>query len=395
MSETAERGGPPPRFHPDRLGDHPLVAQASTLRAGDFSRAFLVVAIPAMDEEERIRRTLDTLEAELQPGDAVVVAVNNSRDRSADLARRALVARRRPFLLIDLLWRGANGSAPLARRLVLDCAAALSPHAHLLSLDADTLVRPRWRESYAALFTQGFDLVCGGIGFVPQEAALLPQGDPEAERILREARAASREAEALIDPDPDNPWPHHGNIGGANFGLRAGAYGRVGGIPLVPFGEDRELLRRARASGLRVRFAGDPCVWTSPRLDGRARGGLSDELARSRRERDPLVDEALEPAEQLELRLRMRRAFRRATGEMRKALLRQLGLAAPEIEAQDRLEPGAAWLAAEDASPRLRRRRLRRSELALLHPGLLALRDRLRAGVAEGRGGSLPDGAPA
>jgi hypothetical protein len=394
VRETAERGGAPPRFHPDRLGDHPLVAQVSLLRSGDMLRAPMVVAIPAMNEEERLGRTLEALDGELGSGDAVVVAVNNSRDRSADLARRYLATRRRPFLLIDLSWRGANGSAPLARRLALDCAAALSPQAHLLSLDADTLVRPLWRASYAAFFAQGFDLVCGGIGFVPEEAALLPEGDPEAERILRESRAASREAEALIDPDPDNPWPHHGNIGGANFGLRAGAYEHAGGLPDVASGEDRELLRRVRARGLRVRFAGDPLVWTSPRLDGRARGGLSDELARSRRESDPLVDEALEPAEQLELRVRMRRAFREADAAARVLLLHQLEMPPGEIEALRDARSGDAWLRAEDASPRLRRPRLRRSELARLHPGLVALRDRLRRTAPEGRGETRPVGVP-
>ncbi|WP_062012755.1 glycosyltransferase family 2 protein [Aureimonas sp. AU4] len=393
MRETAGRDNLPPRFHPDRLGDHPLVAQASTLRGGDFGRAPVAVAIPAMNEAERIGRTLEALDGELQPGDAVVVVVNNSQDRSADLARRHLATRRRPFLLIDLAWRGASGSAPLARRLALECAAALSPQAHLLSLDADTLVRPLWRASYEALFAQGFDLVCGGIGFVPEEAALLPEGDPEAERVLREARAASREAEALIDPDPDNPWPHHGNIGGANFGLRAGALERAGGLPHVPSAEDRELLRRARAHGLRVRFAGDPCVWTSPRLGGRARGGLSDELARSRREEDPLVDEALEPAEQLELRIRSRRACRLADAEGRAALLRELELPPGDAEALQGASPGETWLAAEDASPRLRRRRLRRSELARHHPDLVALRDRLRQAAREGRDETLPHAA--
>ncbi len=273
----------------------------------------------------------------------------------------------------------------------MDLASELAPGAHLLSLDADTVVRPGWRAAIGCEFAAGAALVCGAIEFDPDEAALLPPTDEAAEQVLRQYRAAAREIDARLDPDPFNPWPHHGNIGGANFALRAGVYGRVGGLPVTPFGEDRALLARVRALALPVRFSDAPVVWTSCRIEGRARGGLSDELKRSREEADPLVDEALEPAGALERRIHARRAFIAAgEGGARAAVLLSLGLDPAPVEARLRAaSPGEAWALVEATSPILARRRLRRSELARELPALLSLLDRVRRS-AEDRPGSAP-----
>lgn len=375
-------------FRLETLGSHEALARVALHRGGAFDGASAVAILPARDEAERIEATLRALLAELAPGEGVVLVVNGSSDDTLARALRLFEAGDAPFLCLDVDWQPGRGSAPLARRLALDLAFELSPNAHLFSIDADTVVQPGWRAAYQAEFAGGAALVCGAIGFDPAEAALLPPTDEAAETVLRECRAAAREIEARLDPDPLNPWPHHGNIGGANFGLRAGVYGAVGGLPVTSFGEDRALLRRVRSLALPVRFSEGPLVWTSCRLDGRARGGLSDELKRSRDEADPLVDEALEPAERLERRIRARLTFARAEEPSERArILSMLGLTPSQIETVEAIaSPGEAWTVVEDLSPALKRERLRRSQLAAELPGLLRLLQAARESAADPAG---------
>ncbi|WP_162243897.1 glycosyltransferase family 2 protein [Aurantimonas sp. Leaf443] len=351
------------------------VASASILDRGDLAAAPVIACIPACREEAWMPRCLDALMAELRPGDGVVLVVNGSDDRTASIAAERLRAGALAFRLIDLAWHEGEGSAPQARRIALDLADAANRAAILLSLDADTRVLPGYRAAYRAEFDRGFDLVCGRIGFDPEEAAQLPEPDPDHERIIRDYRTLSRRLAALIAPDADNPFPHHGNIGGANFAVRAQAYRAAGRLPLVPFGEDRALRRAVEARGLRIRYSDGPRVETSCRLVGRASGGLSDELRRNRLEADPIVDEALEPPERLALRLRLRAAFAsdRSRSERQDALA-LLDLAPLRIAAllSDPL-PVRAFQAAEEESPRLLRRRLTLSDLRRHLPALRAL----------------------
>lgn len=341
--------------------------------------------MPACDEEERIARSIDALLVGLRPQDAVVVVVNGSRDRTASIAESLLSATRHPFVLIDLQWQQGCGSAPQARRIALDKGAELAPNGFLVSIDADTHAAPDLRSAYEAEFGADADLVCGAIDFDPLEAASLPASDPELEFVVREYRAASREIVAMIDPDPHNPWPHHGNIGGANFAIRTQTYRDIGGLPTPAFGEDRAMLRLVEAHGFRVRFSERARASTSCRLIGKARGGLADELCRSRYESDPAMDEALEPAQSLELRSRSRAAFRRSGDDVtRRLALAPLGLTADEIATVLAAgKPGAMWQSAEAASPRLSRTRMRRGDLQREFPALIALRDGLRSAAED------------
>ncbi len=345
-----------------------------------FDVAGVAVCIPASDEEERIAPTLHAALETLGPSDGIVLVVNGSRDRTWSIAETLLSTSAHPYVLIDLQWCDDRGSAPLARRIALDIGADLVPNGILVSLDADTQAAPGLRDAYAREFANGADLVCGGIDFDPEEAALLPDGDPELEFLVRESRAVSREIAALIYPDPTNPWPHHGNIGGANFAIRRSAYRAVGGLPTPDFGEDRALLKRAEAHGLRIRFSDGPRVTTSCRMTGKARGGLADELRRSHSEADPIMDEALEPSAVLELRMRTRSAFRASLDDRsRRLALASLAMSGEVLEEILTMPlPGEAWQRAEAASAALRRTRMRRSDLQRELPALIALRDQLR-----------------
>ncbi|KQT68933.1 MULTISPECIES: glycosyltransferase [unclassified Aureimonas] len=376
---------PPSETGPNVLGLPEVEAIDISGEPSRLAACALVACVPAQNEEGWIARCLAALDAELWPGEGVLLLANGCTDATIAIARAVTAGWTRPFLLVDCRWRPGEGSAPLARRITFDMAEALAPDALILSIDGDTVVLPGLRAAYAAEFERGFDLVCGRIGFLPEEAALLPHADPGSEAVIRDYRETTREIAALLRPDPDNPWPHHGNIGGANFAMRAAAYRIAGPLPILPSGEDRALRRRFEAHGRRIRYCDGARVETSCRLEGRAAGGLSEELRRNRTQTDPLVDELLEPAETLLLRLRAEAAFLAAPlAEDRARILTRLGLAAGEAARLAETVGGLGWHAAEEASPALRRTRLRLSDLRRLLPGLQAARDAIR----EARSGS-------
>lgn len=357
----------------------------------------LCACVPACNEERLIGRSLLALDAALDEGDGVVVLANGCRDASARTAQDVLQGWTRPWLLLQCEWHAGQGSAPRARRLAMDIATTLSPDALLLSTDGDTLAANGLAGAYRAAFARGGDLVCGTIDFIAEEAALLPQADPAGEYLLREYRAVSREIAEMLCPDRDNSWPHHGNIGGANFAITGKAYRAVGGLPTPPSGEDRALRRRVLGLGLRVLYVDTARVATSPRLDGRARGGLADELQRNRTEADPIVDELLEAPETLLLRMCALRDFLAAQDvAARRSVLAGIGIQGKELDELAEKGERRAFHMAEDVSPILARRVLRLSDLAHHLPDLLKIRDAIAGDRSETalRRGAQRVGAP-
>jgi hypothetical protein len=71
----------------------------------------------------------------------------------------------------------------------------------------------------------------------------------------------------------------HGHVYGANLGFTLAAYQQVGGFAAQACGEDVDLVKRLRGSGLRVRSTGEDPVRTSARRSSRVRGGFADYLA--------------------------------------------------------------------------------------------------------------------
>lgn len=365
---------------PDIVAGLPVEAVDLSGEPDAFAASAFIACVPACDEAGWIDRCLAALDADLCPGDGIVLVANGCTDETAAISRARMAKGTRPFLLVECRWQAGEGSAPLARRLALDLGHALAPQAVLLSIDGDTIVLPGLRAAYAAEFARGFDLVCGRIGFLPEEAARLAPADPDSEAVIRAYRDITRHIAALIRPDVDNPWPHHGNIGGANFAMHGSAYALAGPLPTPAFGEDRALRRRFEAHGLRIRYSDGPRVETSCRLEGRASGGLSEELRRNRMEADPLVDELLEPAESLLLRWRAQAAFLRAsTVPDRLEALEKLRLLRGDALRFAEAGGGLAWQAAEEASPALKRTRLRLSDLRrhlpALHQALATIRE--------------------
>lgn len=330
------------------------------------------VAIPARDEADQLPSCLDALahqrSAHGQAVDpscvAVLVFANNCTDATARVARD--FAPRVPFRLVvaEAALPADRAHAGGARRGAMDAAAALldDPRAALLSTDADGRAATDWLAAHLAALAAGADAVAGAFEPDAEEVARLP-----AALRAREAREAAYaalldELAWLVDPDPNDPWPRHGIHSGASMALTLDAYRRIGGLPVVPVGEDRALFDAVRRAGLRVRHCPAARVTVSCRLVGRAAGGMADTLFRRGLDATAPTDPRLEPVIDAMWRFRCRRVFRRVqAGAARPGDVLRLafGLRLPaEIVARAGRVPEfwQGWDALEAASPALRRR---------------------------------------
>lgn len=240
------------------------------------------VAIPAMNEEDRLPACLAAVDAAAARWDGpvlVVVFANQCSDGTV-----ALLARTR-LRHATLVWRAASllpgaRHAGWARRLALDAAADGLSVADdlLLSTDADTLVGPDWLVRNAACLMQA-DAVAGrAVTPRAERAATGPVGKRRLDQLGRYYTALDY-LRAAREPVDAEQWPRHYYEGGASIALTLGTYRRIGGAPTPPLAEDKALFDRIRAHGGRVRHPVDVRVVTSCRVDGRAPGGMADTVA--------------------------------------------------------------------------------------------------------------------
>jgi glycosyltransferase involved in cell wall biosynthesis len=124
--------------------------------------------------------------------------------------------------------------------------------------DADTRVSPQW---LAVQVTLGAEVVCGSVA--------VDDWSPHADKaqLLREHFARTY-----------HDREDHRHIHGANLGVCALAYQAAGGFAAVACHEDVLLVRALELSGARFAWSALPRVFTSARLDARARGGFGDTL---------------------------------------------------------------------------------------------------------------------
>ena len=309
--------------------------------------------------------------------------VNNTFDRTAEVAvswaRKSDVAIE--IITVNLPQHRAN--AGVARRLAMDRARYfLGESGALLTTDADSLPEATWIAENLRELAIRDGLVCGRIDFDRREAAALPPGTLESGRSETYYRFIAFELDSLLDPDPLNPWPHHGHTSGASLAMRASAYDLIGGLPDVSCGEDRALARAFRENDLPVIHCGRVGVVTSCRTDGRASGGMADTIASRMIQDDFACDEQLEDPTQLLTRSTFRYALRSAMplDDSRLALLAGLGLTETTFRRAARITSfGALWSLMERESPLLQRRPMYRSQMERETPRLLALLDTVRA----------------
>jgi glucosyl-3-phosphoglycerate synthase len=141
----------------------------------------------------------------------------------------------------------------------------------IASTDADTRPAPDWLERQLAHLARGSRAVAGRIELDPVETARLPD-----DILQRRARDAGERFAGVLNVDPA---AQHHHFAGASLGVTADTYRLVGGIEPQPSLEDARFAERLSAFGIPITRPRDVAVMTSARSDGRARHGLSADLA--------------------------------------------------------------------------------------------------------------------
>lgn len=308
-----------------------------------------VVAIPARNEAEALPLALAALarqhdEAGIRvPSGAyeVLVLLNNCRDDSA-AALRAVAPRldlQLRVLAVELPAFLAHAGA--ARHLAMAAAADRldGPDGALLTTDADSRVGRRWLARNLRALETGAAAVAGEV--VPTDAAHLPAS------LRRWVRLEQRYRDVLIDlaaalPGARPSAAERAAWSGASLGMTLAAFRAVGGVPIVPVGEDKALLDSCVRSGLAVRRDRRIRVGTSARLDGRAPGGMASTWRAWSAEGDATVIAGLDPVDAL-----LPGAAGRPAGARRPIRLRALGAETARAEAVLR----AIRAAPEDVGP--------------------------------------------
>ncbi len=232
------------------------------------------VVIPARNEERRVGACLEALAKQTGVDQArvlVVLVLDGCSDgtRAAALA----VSARRPGLrlrLIDGPCGGVGAARALGMRVAREAIDCGDRSALLLSTDADTRVSTTWIAAQITAARNGSLAIGGLINLDPDEARLHP--------MAVEARAR-RAAGRLLAVRIHAASAEHHHFSGASFGLTAGTYDRIGGLPTPAALEDEALERHLRERDIPICYLRSVQVVTSARLDGRVRGaGLAHAL---------------------------------------------------------------------------------------------------------------------
>jgi len=357
----------PADHHKDDLLSNPTFGTAPGRSRSGMNQDFVVVALPARDEAERIWDCLLALAHQTWRPHAVVVLANNCSDGTPAIVSGMAPAL--PYRLDvechDFPMQCAN--AGQARRLAMALSEQrVRPDGVLLTTDADAVAAPDWIERNCKAIASGADVVCGRVVLHPSEAALIPahlQADDALECRLIELldRIADR-----LDPDPADPLPRHTEAAGASLAVTPAAFRRGGGIPALASGEDRAFVRALACIDARIRHDPSAVVSVSARTIGRAPGGMADTIRRRMQRQDEFTDDQVEPAvdayRRYDFRGRLRRAWRKQSLPTELAI--DLGVS-PQLLDRMLAERyfGSAWACIEAASPFLMRRRVRFSEL--------------------------------
>lgn len=219
----------------------------------------IAVIVPAHDEERLIGACLDAIERAVSCVSTCDVArVLEARvyvvcDACSDRTSELVLARGHRVIEVDARNVGIARAA--------GAEAALAAGADWLAFtDADTRVSDRWLVAQMALAS---DVVCGTIGVDDWG----PYGATIAEDLRRQFDETYRDVDG------------HAHIHGANLGISAQAYRRVGGFAHLDSHEDVAIVEALKASGARIAWSAQPRVVTSARADYRAPAGFGAAVA--------------------------------------------------------------------------------------------------------------------
>ncbi len=207
------------------------------------------VVIPAHNEEQYLDACLEALlEAAAHPAldlpVRILVVLDSCTDGSASVVANYPVA----SLALQARNVGRARAAGVARQLAQGAN-------WIACTDADSRVASDWLVRQRELQA---DMVCGTVEVA--EWGELDNG------------VQGRYLSAYQDRDG------HRHIHGANLSFSAAAYRRAGGFQEIVVDEDVQLVAAFQRTGARIAWSALPRVYTSARLDCRARGGFGDYL---------------------------------------------------------------------------------------------------------------------
>ena len=236
------------------------------------------VVVPARNEEALVGPCLEALAAQAGVESSeyeVLLILDRCTDRTEARARD--IASDHPRLRLHLLDGPGEGSGP-ARRVGMDAACARllrvgRPQGLIACTDADTVVASDWLAAQLGALSRGARAIGGRI-------FLADDGSLPAHVTRRHAEQGRLRHERLLsDPDTGGATQHW-QFSGASLGLAAELYRQIGGLEPLATLEDEALEKILRGQHVPIERLLSVRVTTSPRLEGKARRGLSYDLSR-------------------------------------------------------------------------------------------------------------------
>lgn len=245
------------------------------------------VIVPAQDEAQNIKKTLDALR--LQTDDQgtflnpqlyeVLLLVNNSCDQTFEIVKfyqQQFPAF--PLHLANVQLPPEKANIGFVRRLLMDEAYQrlclnTDNEGIIASTDGDTQVDCCWIFHIMKEISNG----CHAVG-----GRILTHKNKSISRLfhLRDVayRSLLAQAEAILDPEEHDPWPRHYQYFGASMAVTCAIYQQVGRLPQVPFLEDSAFHQALQRMDVRIRKTPAVKVYTSTRMNGRVEIGFSEQL---------------------------------------------------------------------------------------------------------------------
>ena len=236
------------------------------------------VVVPARDEEDLIGACLQALvtQTAVAPYEfELLLVLDHCTDETEARARE--VAAAHPSLNLHFLFGPGEGSGP-ARRVGMDAACARllqvgRPEGLIACTDADTVVAPDWLTAQLRAVSEGARAIGGRIELADDDS--LPESVAH-----RHAEYGRLRHERLLSDPGHLGNAEHWQFSGASLALTAEVYREVGGLEPLTALEDEHLERVLYRHAIPIQRLLSVRATTSPRLEGRARRGLSYDLAR-------------------------------------------------------------------------------------------------------------------
>jgi hypothetical protein len=250
------------------------------------------VILPARNEEDLLPSALQSLaEQKTLNGEPlpyqhyeVILLVNNSTDRTPEIARsfQRLYSSFR-LHVVNRNFEKSHAHIGHVRRLLMDEACRRLEgldrfEGLILSTDSDTRVAPNWICRNSAEITQGADVIGGRIVVLPCEQELIDTTTQEIYRYDHLYRRLLCWLEDRCDPQLHDPWPRHHQHFGASLAITPRAYRLARRMPPRRYLEDMAFYEALIRRDIRIRHSNLVRVFTSGRLNGRTRFGLSRQL---------------------------------------------------------------------------------------------------------------------